>query len=105
MAQMTQMAAADDTDGADAYRACLAAVPGMIEGMESSAPTVLWRLFRPGGERARAVLLPGSPEITLAFFVNDVMDRAENYDAVDLAIFRAEDVKRSLTGEGWQEDR
>lgn len=77
----------------------------MILGVESSEPTVLWRLFRPGGERARAVLLPGSQKITLAFFINDVMDRAENYDALDVAMFRADDVKRSLTEDGWQEDR
>jgi hypothetical protein len=73
--------------------------------MDSSEPTILWRLFRPGGGHARAVLLPGSPEITLAFFVNDVMDRAENYDAIDIAMLRADDVKRSLTEDGWQEDR
>lgn len=77
----------------------------MIEGVNSSAPTVLWRLFRPGGGRARAVLLPGSPDVTLAFFVDDVMDRAENYDVLDLALFRAEDVKRSLTEDGWQDDQ
>lgn len=65
---------------------------------------MLWRLFQRGGRHARAVLLPGSPEVTLTFFVDDVMDRAENYDAMDLAMFRADEVRRSLIGEGWTED-
>lgn len=62
-------------------------------------------MYRPGGERARAVLLPGDPAITLAFFVNDVMDRVENYDTMDVALFRADDIRRSLTEDGWQDDR
>jgi hypothetical protein len=72
--------------------------------VEASTPTVLWRLFRPGDGRIRAVLLPGLPDSTLAFFVDDELDRAENYDTLDLAMFRADTVKRSLTDEGWQED-
>ena len=40
----------------------------------------------------------------LAFFVNNAMDRVENYDTMDLALFRAEDVKRSLIDDGWKED-
>ena len=48
------------------------------------------------GERSRAVILPGGPPYTLTFFVNDVMDRAENFDTMDIALFRADEVKRSL---------
>jgi hypothetical protein len=66
--------------------------------------TVLWRLFNARREHARAVILPGGPPHTLAFFVNDAMDRAENYDTLDLALFRAEDVKRSLVEDGWREE-
>ncbi|MGE0041668.1 MAG: hypothetical protein AB7H88_14025 [Vicinamibacterales bacterium] len=72
--------------------------------MSASAPTVLWRLFNDRREHARAVVLPGGPPFTLAFFVNDVMDRAENFDTLDLAVFRADDVKASLAGDGWRED-
>jgi len=72
--------------------------------VHSTEPTVLWRLFRPGGGgRARAVLLPGEPA-TVTFFVDDVLDRAENYDTEDVALFRAEDVKRTLLSDGWKED-
>ena len=67
-------------------------------------PTVLWRLFHPGGRHARAVLLPGTPQHTVTFFVDNVMDRAENFDSMDVALFRAEDLKRSMISEGWKED-
>ena len=54
--------------------------------MEASAATVLWRLFKPAvSARVRAVILPGGPPFTLAFFDNDQMDRVENYDTLDLA--------------------
>jgi hypothetical protein len=84
-------------------------------------PTVLWRLFKPARQpaispapgaskgsapqHARAVMLPGGPPHTLTFFVNDAMDRAENYETLDLALFRAEDVKRTLVDEGWREEQ
>lgn len=72
--------------------------------MNSTAPIVLWRLHRPGGPRhARAVLLPGERP-TVTFFVDDVLDRAENYDAEEMALFRADDVKRALLSDGWKEE-
>jgi hypothetical protein len=72
--------------------------------MNSLEPTVLWRLFHPEGRHARAVLLPGSTQVTLTFFVDNVMDRAENFDSMDVALFRSADVKRTLLGDGWTED-
>ena len=74
----------------------------MVNALE---PTVLWRLFHPEGSRhARAVLLPGEAPVTLMFFIGDVMDRAENFDSMDIALFRSEDIKRTLIGDGWRED-
>jgi hypothetical protein len=67
-------------------------------------PTVLWRLFHPQGRHARAVLLPGATQVTLTFFVDNVMDRAENFDSMDIALFRSEDVRRTLVADGWKED-
>ena len=76
--------------------------------VDASASTVLWRLYRATGpekgERTRAVVLPGGPPFTLAFFVNDDMERAENYDAIELAMFRADEIKRSLLSDDWKED-
>jgi hypothetical protein len=72
--------------------------------MTTPGPTVLWRLRTPRREPAHAAVLPGGPPFTLAFFVARELDRVENYDTMDLAVFRAEDVKRTLVGEGWTED-
>ncbi|MGE0461713.1 MAG: hypothetical protein AB7Q16_10125 [Vicinamibacterales bacterium] len=65
--------------------------------------TVLWRLRSPRREPAHATILPGGPPFTLAFFVGGQLDRVENYDTLDLAVFRADEVKRSLLEEGWTE--
>jgi hypothetical protein len=54
-------------------------------------------------EQAHANLLAGGPPFTIAFFVDHRLDRIENYDSLDLAIFRAQDVKRSLLDDGWVE--
>jgi hypothetical protein len=75
--------------------------------MEAAGATVLWRLFRKGAtasEHSRAVILPGGPPHTLAFFANDEMDRVENYDSIDLALFRADEIKRSLVDDGWKDE-
>jgi hypothetical protein len=70
-----------------------------------AAATVLWRLFRPATrDRIRAVMLPGGPPFTLALFANDDMERIENYDTMDLAVFRSNEIKRGLLGDHWQED-
>ena len=75
--------------------------------MEAAGSTVLWRLFRKGlskTDRSHAVILPGGPPHTLAFFANDQMDRVENYDTIDLALFRADEIRRSLLDEDWKDD-
>jgi hypothetical protein len=76
--------------------------------VEAAESTVLWRLFRAGGlhkgDRLRAVMLPGGPPFTLAFFANDDMDRVENYDSLELAMFRAEEIKHGLLADDWKED-
>jgi hypothetical protein len=66
--------------------------------------TVLWRLYNSRRDHSRAVVLPGGPPHTVAFFVNDTMDRVENYDTMELALFRAADIKRSLVNDGWMEE-
>ena len=69
---------------------------------------MLWRLFRTSGpekgQRVHAVVLPGGPPFTLAFFANDEMDRVENYESMELALFRADEIKRSLLADDWKED-
>lgn len=71
--------------------------------MESySEPAVLWRLRHPKGDHARATLIPGSPASTLVFFVNDRLDRGENFTEWALAIARAEEVRNDLLEQGWK---
>lgn len=69
---------------------------------------MLWRLYRAEGaakgDHLRAVVLPGGPPFTVAFFTNDEMDRVENYDTLDLAMFRANAIKQSMLADGWKED-
>lgn len=61
-------------------------------------------MYRTGPENMRAVILPSGPPYTLAFFSNDRMDRAENYESMDLAVFRADEIRRSLADAGWVEE-
>ena len=65
---------------------------------------VLWRLFRTGRDAVRAVILPGGPPFTLALFANERMDRGENYDSMELVLFRADEIRRTLIEEGWKEE-
>ena len=65
-------------------------------------PTVLWRLSR-GRSTAHAAILPGTPATTVTWFFDGVMDRAENYDTVDLALARADQVRGILMKEGWKD--
>ena len=52
----------------------------------------------------RAIVLPGGPPYTLTFFANDEMDRVENYESMELAVFRSNEIKRALLQENWKED-
>jgi hypothetical protein len=70
--------------------------------MMPTDPTVLWRLTR-GRSTAHATIFPGSDETTITWFFDGVMDRAEKYDSLDLALARAEDVRGVLLRDGWKE--
>lgn len=76
--------------------------------MEAAGSAVLWRLVRATGatrgDFSHAVVLPGGPPYTLAFFANNGMERVENYETMDLALFRAEEIKRALLDDDWKED-
>lgn len=49
-------------------------------------------------------MLPGGPPHTLAFFSNEHLDRVENFDALEIALFRADEIRRSLMADGWADD-
>ena len=62
---------------------------------------MLWRLTR-GRSTAHATIFPGASHTTLTWFFDGVMDRAENYDTMDLALARAEEIRGVLLRDGWQ---
>ena len=68
----------------------------------ASDPTVLWRLSQ-GRSVAYATIFPGPLQTTVTWFVDGVMDRAENYDSIALALARAEEVRSVLLEDGWKE--
>ena len=79
--------------------------PTELSDVESYSETaILWRLCHPKGDRARATLIPGSPESTLVFFVNDRLDRGENFPEWAQALARAEAVRQELLEQGWKAD-
>ena len=70
--------------------------------MSSSDPTVLWRMSR-GRSTAHATIFPGDGQTTVTWFFDGVMDRAENYDTLDLALARADQIRVILMKDGWKE--
>jgi hypothetical protein len=68
----------------------------------STDPTVLWRVSR-GRSTAHATIFPGEVQTTVTWYVDGVMDRAENYDSIELALARAEEIRGVLLREGWEE--
>lgn len=68
----------------------------------STDPTILWRVSR-GKSTAHATIFPGDAETTVTWFVDGVMDRAEKYDSIDLALARAEQIRGILLKDGWKE--
>jgi hypothetical protein len=63
-------------------------------------PTVLWRMTR-GKNTAHATIFPGDTLTTITWFFDGVMDRAENYNALELAMARADQIRGVLLGDGW----
>jgi hypothetical protein len=72
--------------------------------MDSNAsdPMVLWRLSR-GPSTAHATVFPGDAQVTVTWFFDGVMDRAENYESLDLALARADQIRGLLLRDGWKE--
>jgi hypothetical protein len=81
--------------------------PEPIDPADPADPAVLWRLTR-GRSTAHATIFPGGTQTTLTWFFDDVMDRAENYESMDLAMARSEEIRGILLRDGWSapdEDR
>ena len=70
--------------------------------MDPHDPTILWRLTR-GRSTAHATIFPGPSTTTVTWFFYGIMDRAENYDTLELAMARADQIKGILLRDGWKE--
>ena len=66
-------------------------------------PAVLWRLLR-DRDRARATFIPGVPQSTLVYFVNDRFEQGQNVKDWAHAIQASERLKQQLLEDGWQEE-
>jgi hypothetical protein len=56
-----------------------------------------------GRSTAHATIFPGESATTVTWYFDGVMDRAENYATVELAVARAEDIRGVLLRDGWKE--
>ena len=63
-------------------------------------PTVLWRMTR-GRSTTHATIIPGESQTTITWFFDEVMDRAENYESLELALARADQIRGMLLRDGW----
>jgi len=52
---------------------------------------------------AHATVFPGDRQVTVTWFFDGVMDRAENYDSMDIALARADQIRGVLLRDGWRE--
>jgi hypothetical protein len=66
-------------------------------------PAVIWRMVR-GRDHARATVIPGAPESTLVFFVNDQFEKGQNVADWAQALDVAARMKRQLVEDGWTEE-
>lgn len=70
--------------------------------LHGNDPAVLWRLTR-GRSTAHATIFPGAAVTTVTWYIDGVMDRAENYETLDLALARADQIKGIFVRDGWKE--
>ena len=56
-----------------------------------------------GRATAHATIFPGPASTTVTWYFDGIMDRAENYDALELAMARAEEIRGILLRNGWKE--
>jgi hypothetical protein len=54
-----------------------------------------------GKSTAHATIFPGATQTTITWFFDGVMDRAENYESMELALARADEIRGVLERDGW----
>ena len=58
-----------------------------------------------GRSTAHATIIPGELQTTITWFFDGVMDRAENYESVDMAMARADQIRGVLLHDGWTNEQ
>lgn len=58
-----------------------------------------------GRSTAHATIIPGELQTTITWFFDGVMDRAENYESVDMAMARADQIRGGLLRDGWTNEQ
>ena len=56
-----------------------------------------------GRSTAHATIFPGPDANTVTWYFDGIMDRAENYDSMDLAMARADEIRGILLRDGWKD--
>jgi len=79
----------------------LALTRGSMNRLNPNDPTVLWRMSR-GRSTAHATIFPGDSQTTITWFFDGVMDRAENYESMELALARGDEIRGVLERDGWR---
>ena len=54
-----------------------------------------------GKNTAHATVFPGGQQTTVTWYFDGRMDRAENYDTMELALARADHIHGVLLRDGW----
>jgi hypothetical protein len=57
--------------------------------------------MRRGTSTAHATVIPGDGRHTVTWFFDGQMDRAENYETMELALARADHIHGILLRDGW----
>ena len=99
--QVNALAAGSSGATGALYRAADVHWWGLMEP-DRSDPTVLWRMTR-GRNTAHATVFPGPDRATVTWFIDGQMDRAENYDSMELALARADHIRSILAEDGWKD--
>lgn len=56
-----------------------------------------------GRSAAHATIFPGDTQNTVTWFIDGVMDRAEQYESLELAMARADEIRGILLRDGWRD--
>lgn len=69
-----------------------------------SEPTTLWRLRHADGRAARGVVVPQSFGASVLWFIEEALQGAQDFPALDAAVEWAGSIRSALVQHGWMDD-